>query len=69
MKSSDCSGCIFFQREGPLIGVDGTCRRYPPQVSISLKGQVASLFPPVKPTSYCGEYMSQKAAALRVVEP
>lgn len=50
--TEQCGSCKWFESKAEEVGI---CHRYPPTVYPNGQGSM-SLFPPVQPTEFCGEY-------------
>jgi len=56
MDKKECRTCVHLgTRQG--VGKIGNCKRYPKVPVVIQRGQnVEWIYPPVKPTDWCGEY-------------
>ena len=51
-----CSTCWFYSTPGPPVSGDGTCHLEPPKMEYGADNRLASAFPQVDPTDWCGHH-------------
>ena len=63
MKQEECANCKFWL-EGEFT--DGSCRRYPPVVSLDEEMGFISTYPRTEPDDWCGEWQWKRGPMVDV---